>query len=249
MDNGETVFDKTYDRKTFNDKIKYIFDHVKISFDALQNEINLIRNEYDTRQNVYQELLDRKGDIVIPDAKIIEKEYKMQKNMLQNDLIYAVNSRDIVFVEFYQDIYSIFENLISLEMGLKPDKMLLGYNNYKNHKLKDIRENINLNNQSFEELDKLKNIVISTITDIDSLISKHNEYLDTLLKKARSGLDINTFCISMKTFVQKIEIELESNKSQFLYQMEDDLFKIHAINKKIKFINETEKDEKNIAML
>jgi hypothetical protein len=53
----------------------------------------------------------------------------------------------------------------------------------------------------------------------------------------------------MKTFVQKIELELESNKSQFLYQMEDDLYKIHAINKKIKFINETEKEEKNVAML
>jgi hypothetical protein len=249
MSSEEIVFDKTYNKKSFYDKIKYIFENVKISFDTLQNEINLIRNEYDTRHNAYQDLLDKKGDIVIPDAKIIEKEYKMQKNMLQNDLIYAVNSRDIVFVEFYQDIYSVFENLISLEMGLKPDKMLLGYNNYKNHKLKDIRENINLNNQSFEELEKLKSVVLTTIKEIDILISKHNEYLDTLLKKARSGLDINTFCISMKTFVQKIEIELESNKSQFLYQMEDDLYKIHAINKKVKFINETEKEEKNVAML
>ena len=126
--------------------------------------------------------------------------------MLQNDLIYAVNSRDIVFLEFYQDIFSIFENLISLEMGIKPEKMLLGYNNYKNQKLKDVRENIDLNKQSFEELDKLKNIVLSSIRRNRKILVKHKEYLKNLTDKSPEGLDVNTFCISMNTFKNRFRI-------------------------------------------
>ena len=170
--------------------------------------------------------------------------------MLQNDLIYAVNSRDIVFLEFYQDIFSIFENLISLEMGIKPEKMLLGYNNYKNQKLKDVRENIDLNKQSFEELEKLKSIVLTSIDEIEKSILKHKEYLSNLIENSPEGLDVNTFCISMNTLIKKIDLELESNKKQFIYQMEDDLVKIYSINKKIQFMSEIDNESsRKIAIL
>ena len=250
MESNKFTFDKNYSKKNFNEKIKYLFEQTKLCFNTLQNQIKFIRGEYDNRQATYQELIEKKEDIIIPDTKIFEKEYKMQKNMLQNDLIYAVNSRDIVFLEFYQDIFSIFENLISLEMGIKPEKMLLGYNNYKNQKLKDVRENIDLNKQSFEELDKLKSIVLSSIEEIEKSLVKHKEYLKNLTDKSPEGLDVNTFCISMKTLITKIDLELESNKKQFIYQMEDDLVKIYSINKKIQFMSEIDNESsRKIAIL
>jgi hypothetical protein len=232
------ILSKDYKTKNFVDKIKYLFEQIKLNFNTLQNKIDEQRKAFDLNYKNYQDLIQEKKNIIVPDKKSFDKEYKMQKNMIQNDLIYSVNCRDIVFLEFYQDIFSIFENLINLEMGISPEKLVLGYNNYKNYKLKDVRDSIDLNNQSFEELEKLKIIVLECIKDIEISIDNHKNYLHDLQTKNPQGLDIKTYCISMNTLIKKIELELDSNKKQFIYQMEDDLVKIYSINNKISFIIE-----------
>ena len=145
-------------------------------------------------------------------------------------------SRDIIFLEFYQDLYSIIENIISLELGIDNEKNTKNYEDYKNEILKDVRKNVNMDTEITVELNKLKNILITLVKNTEKGIIDLEKFYNSVNKSLNKGVDITSYCISLETTIKKINLELESNKKQTIYQMEDDLVKIHGINAKIDFI-------------
>jgi hypothetical protein len=233
-----TLSDDEYKQKNFVDKIKALFDMITSNFNNLQEHIYDLRKEYDDGQLDYKNIIIERNDILCPDPKIFDKEYIMRKNMLQNDLMYTVNNRDIIFIEFYQDIFTTLENMMSLEIGINPKKNEIGYDSYKNNKLKNIRQDIEMDTQIVEELNKLKNIVVESCINIENNLKNYEEYTNSFSDEFHNGLDTTTFSISMRTLFKKINLELESNKFQFIYQMEDDLVKIYSINKKSEFMKD-----------
>ena len=226
-------FEKTYKTKNFTDKLEYLMELTEKNFEYLQRNIENLRIEYDHRFDYFKNIKSSK--IAGSDEFIFEKEFKLQKNMIQNDLIYIVQSRDIIFLEFYQDLYSIIESLISLEIGID-NKSTKNFNNYKNELLKDVKKNVNMDSEIILELNKLKDILINLIKNIEKSIIDLEKFYTSVNKSLNKGVDITSYCISLETTIKKINLELDSNKKQTIYQMEDDLVKIHGINAKIDFI-------------
>ena len=227
-------FDTNYKSKNFTDKLDYLTELTEKNFEYLQRNIVNLRNEYDHRFDYFKNI--KSNNIAGSDDFIFEKEFKLQKNMIQNDLIYIVQSRDIIFLEFYQDLYSIIESLISLELGIDNKKNSKNYEDYKNELLKDIRKNVNMDSEIILELNKLKDILITLVKNIEKGITDLEKFYNSVNKSLNKGVDITSYCISLETTIKKINLELESNKKQTIYQMEDDLVKIHGINAKIDFI-------------
>ena len=158
--------------------------------------------------------------------------------MIQNDLIYFIQSRDIVFLEFYQDLYSIMEDLISLELGMNVQKNVVKFDDYKKQLTNNIKKNVDMDKEIFEELEKLKNIIINLIRNIEKDISHFEKFYENVKNSnnTNSGIDMTSYCIDIETTIKKVKLELNSNKKQLIYQMEDDMVKIHGINRKIDFI-------------
>ena len=234
INDSDIDFDINYKFKNFNDKLDYLIELTEKNFEYLQRNIVNLRNEYDHRFDYFKNI--KSNNIAGTDDFIFEKEFKLQKNMIQNDLIYIVQSRDIIFLEFYQDLYSIIENIISLELGIDNEKNTKNYEDYKNEILKDVRKNVNMDTEITVELNKLKNILITLVKNTEKGIIDLEKFYNSVNKSLNKGVDITSYCISLETTIKKINLELESNKKQTIYQMEDDLVKIHGINAKIDFI-------------
>jgi len=86
------------------------------------------------------------------------------------------------------------------------------------------------------ELNKLKDIITDLVKNIEKNILELGKFYNNMNNTISKGVDITSYCISLETIIKKIKLELTSNKKQTIYQMEDDLVKIHGINRKIDFI-------------
>jgi len=235
--NNTTInFDINYKSKNFTDKLEYLMELTEKNFEYLQKNIDNLRAEYDHRFDCFKNISIKNNKIAGIDELVFEKEFKLQKNMIQNDLIYIVQSRDIIFLEFYQDLYSVIESLISLEMGIDINKSSKNYNLYKDELLKDIKKNVNMDSEIIIELNKLKDIITDLVKNIEKNILELGKFYNNMNNTISKGVDITSYCISLETIIKKIKLELTSNKKQTIYQMEDDLVKIHGINRKIDFI-------------
>ena len=96
--NNTTInFDINYKSKNFTDKLEYLMELTEKNFEYLQKNIDNLRAEYDHRFDCFKNISIKNNKIAGVDELVFEKEFKLQKNMIQNDLIYIVQSRDIIF--------------------------------------------------------------------------------------------------------------------------------------------------------